>query len=299
LKYMICENAPENFVEALERIEGLENRVSDPKEADILLCSADSPVPENGKFRAIFHKEGRVEVYRKDKKVAEFSIDEESPHSIWAFLKILIDGDKSLVKRNWARKIVSGIIQGMIALMEVEDEEGYSHSQRVAQLAVKFGKYLGLPEDSLEKLREHAMLHDVGKIGIEQLMLYSPTRIRIFENLPKDHTVLGSIYLSTIELLWDVIPTVRHHHERWDGEGYPDGLKGEEIPLFARIVAICNIYDNLTHFVSSEWESSVKTPEEALEIIESESGKSFDPKLVKRFVEMMRKEIKGGQNKNG
>jgi hypothetical protein len=119
--------------------------------------------------------------------------------------------------------------------------------------------------------------------------MYTPTRIRIFENMPQDHTVMGAIYLSSIEYLWDVVPAVRSHHERWDGKGYPDGLKGEEIPLFARIIFICDYFDELTHFVTSEWGTGPKTKPEALEMIKVQSGKMFDPKLVEIFVGMMEK----------
>ena len=288
MKFMVLGNIPKDFVEFMEKMEEPGNRVDDLDEADVLLCTPDNLDMRRGLVRMIFENE-KVKIDKNGVVLAEVYLHKNYLTSLWAFVKTLVDGKTSVVSRTWAKKIVSGILQGMITLMEVEDKDGYSHSQRVAQLAVKFGKHLGFSDDDLERLKEHAMLHDVGKIGIEQLMLYSPTRIRIFENLSQDHTILGSIYLSTIELLWDVIPTVRYHHERWDGKGYPDGLKGEEIPYFARIVAICNLYDNLTHFISSEWESNIKTPEEALEIIEKEAGKSLDPKLTKAFVEMMRK----------
>ena len=288
MKFMVKGNIPKDFVEFMENMEGHENRVDNLEDADVLLCTPDDMEVKKGLVRVIFENE-KARVDKNGLALAEVYLHKNYLTSLWAFVKTLVDGKTSVVSRSWAKKIVSGILQGMITLMEVEDKDGYSHSQRVAQLAVRFGKYLGFSEDDIEKLKEHAMLHDVGKIGIEQLMLYSPTRIRIFENLSQDHTILGSIYLSTIELLWDVIPTVRYHHERWDGRGYPDGLKGEEIPYFARIIAICNLYDNLTHFISSEWESNIKTPEEALEIIENEAGKALDPRLAKAFVEMMRK----------
>ncbi len=288
MKFMVLGNIPKDFVEFMEKMEEPGNRVDDLDEADVLLCTPDNLDMRRGLVRMIFENE-KVKIDKNGVVLAEVYLHKNYLTSLWAFVKTLVDGKTSVVSRTWAKKIVSGILQGMITLMEVEDKDGYSHSQRVAQLAVKFGKHLGFSDEDLERLKEHAMLHDVGKIGIEQLMLYSPTRIRIFENLSQDHTILGSIYLSTIELLWDVIPTVRYHHERWDGKGYPDGLKGEEIPYFARIVAICNLYDNLTHFISSEWESNIKTPEEALEIIEKEAGKSLDPKLTKAFMEMMRK----------
>jgi len=199
------------------------------------------------------------------------------------------DSKAAFTSYRFARKLVSGILQAMVVLMEVEDKQGFSHSQRVTRLCVEMGKELDLNEKEQELLKESAMLHDVGKIGIEQLMMYTPTRIRIFENMPQDHTVMGAIYLSSIEYLWDVVPAVRSHHERWDGKGYPDGLKGEEIPLFARIIAICDYFDELTHFVTSEWGTGPKTKQEALEMIKVQSGKMFDPKLVEVFLRMMEK----------
>lgn len=187
---------------------------------------------------------------------------------------------------SWVRRMVSGLLQAMVVLMEIEDENGWSHSQRVARLAERVGKKLGLSEERLSLLKEYAMLHDVGKIGIEQLMLYTPTRIRIFEQYPQDHTIMGSVFLASLEVLWDAVPIVRHHHENWDGTGYPDGLKGEEIPLEARIIAVCDYYDVLTNFVSSEWEGRAKTHDEAVEIIKKESGKKFDPSVVDAFLKV-------------
>ncbi|MCD6450244.1 MAG: HD domain-containing protein [Thermotogaceae bacterium] len=284
MKFYIKGSVPKDVVEFFEMMEGINNKVNKEDDADVILCESDCEVKDVISLN--FH-DGEVIVKREGIEIARIKLYKNYFTSLWGFVKGLADGRASIVSRSWARKIVSGILQGMITLMEVEDKEGYSHSQRVAQLCIKFGRYLGLPEDEIEKLREHAMLHDVGKIGIEQLMLYSPTRIRTFENFPRDHTILGSVYLSTIELLWDVIPTVRHHHERWDGRGFPDGLKGEEIPFFARLVAICNYYDNLTNFVTSEWEGGPKSKEETLSIIEENAGKMFDPRYARKFVEFM------------
>lgn len=96
----------------------------------------------------------------------------------------------------------------------------------------------------------------------------------------------GFCFLASLEVLWDAVPIVRHHHENWDGTGYPDGLKGEEIPLEARIIAVCDYYDVLTNFVSSEWEGRAKTHDEAVEIIKKESGKKFDPSVVDAFLKV-------------
>lgn len=262
------------------------------------LCSAEEPTSTQLFIADTFRKDlsplllvrkDVVELYDSGKLIAQFVNEPSVYDSIWVFVKSFVDKEdakSALTSYKFARKVISGILQAMVVLMEVEDKHGFSHSQRVARLCVRMGKKLGLNSKEMSLLKECAMLHDVGKIGIEQLMMYTPTRIRIFENMPQDHTVMGAVYLSSIEYLWDVVPAVRSHHERWDGKGYPDGLKGEEIPLFARIIGICDYFDELTHFVTSEWGTGPKTEPEALAIIEAQSGKMFDPKLVEIFVQL-------------
>lgn len=265
------------------------------------LCSTEDPGSKTLFITNVFQKDlspqlvvaqDKIELYDSNKLVAQFANDPSVYDSLWVFVKSYVDREDSkaaFTSYRFVRRIVSGILQAMVVLMEVEDKQGFSHSQRVTHLCVEMGKELGLSEEELALLKECSMLHDVGKIGIEQLMMYTPTRIRIFENLPQDHSVMGAVYLSSIEYLWDVVPAVRSHHERWDGKGYPDGLKGEEIPLFARIISICDYFDELTHFVTSEWGTGPKTEQEALEMVQNQSGKMFDPKLVEVFVKMMQK----------
>jgi len=185
-------------------------------------------------------------------------------------------------------ELLRSLFVNIIVLTEVEDKNGFSHSQRVAKLAEEFARYLGWDESNIQELRNHAFLHDVGKIAIEQLMLYSPTRLRTFEAHYEDHPTMGTIYLTIHESLWKYIPTVRHHHERWDGKGFPDKLKGEEIPYFARIIAILNYYDEVTNFVSADWDSEIKTPQQALKEIKNLAGTFFDPTIVEQFVNFMR-----------
>lgn len=189
------------------------------------------------------------------------------------------------------RRIIS-VLEPMIVLMEVEDSKGYSHSQRVASLFTSFAKDLGLESNEGALFIHYAMLHDVGRIGVEQLILYSPTRLRNFEETGQDHTITGSVYISTLEVLNDFVPYVRSHHERFDGKGFPDGLKGEEIPYWVRVLTIVNWYDNALNTVDSEFSIGVMSEREALEVIEKDNGKLFDPEIGKRFISF----IKKGQN---
>src|SRR6056297_1067173 len=186
------------------------------------------------------------------------------------------------------RRIIS-VLEPLIVLMEVEDAKGYSHSQRVANLFTSFAKELGLSQNESSLFIHYAMLHDVGRIGVEQLMLYSPTRLRTFEETGQDHTVTGSVYISTLEVLNDFVPYVRNHHERYDGKGFPDGLKGEEIPYWVRVLTIVNWYDNALNTVDSEFSIGVMSEEEALQVIENDHGKLFDPELGKQFITFVRK----------
>ncbi|HOO31819.1 MAG TPA: HD domain-containing phosphohydrolase [Thermotogota bacterium] len=190
------------------------------------------------------------------------------------------------------RRRIIAVLEPFIVLMEVEDERGYSHSQRVASLFTEFATTLGLEESERKLFIHYAMLHDVGRIGVEQLMLYSPTRLRTFEETGQDHTITGSVYISTLEILNDFVPYVRSHHERFDGKGFPDGLKGEEIPFWVRVLSIVNWYDNALNTVDSEFSVGVMKPEEALEIIANDDGKLFDPVLAGKFCKFMEEKIR-------
>ncbi len=189
------------------------------------------------------------------------------------------------------RTLISRMLQSFIVNSEVEDRKGLSHSERVTKLVEKFAPTLGIVGDELELLSKYAMLHDVGKIGLEQLMLYTPTRIRMWLHDGTDHTVVGSIFLATTIVLEDAAPIARSHHEKWNGQGYPDGLKGEEIPYYARLIGICDFYDEALNTVSSEILGRPLKEGEVLDLIEKEAGSSFDPDLAIKFVKFMRKEL--------
>ncbi len=199
--------------------------------------------------------------------------------------------NKVFVYRRRMRILISRMLQSFIVNGEVEDRNGMSHSERVTILVKKFAPLLDIKGKELDLLLEYSMLHDVGKIGIEQLMLYTPTRLREWLHNGHDHTVVGSIFLATTVVLEDAAPIARSHHERWDGEGYPDGLKGEEIPYYARVVGICDFYDDALNTVSSEIMGRPLNERETLDLIESESGKMFEPKIAEKFVSFMRKEL--------
>jgi len=185
------------------------------------------------------------------------------------------------------RKRLISVLEPLVVLMEVEDTRGYSHSQRVARRFLSFSKVLGLPETEENLFLRYGMLHDVGRIGLEQLMLYSPTRLRIFEDTGQDHTVAGSIFISTLEVLNDFLPFVRHHHERYDGKGFPDRLQGEQIPYWVRVLSIVNWYDNALNTVDSEFSTGVMSPTEALRVIREDRGRFFDPKIASEFVQFV------------
>ncbi len=286
MKAEICGTVPEKIAKFFEKMSWAEEEDS-PR---LSICDK----LENKKTPQLVIEGKQAKFYDENLAlVAVFEDIEQTYEAVWAFAKAFLEKGSlksGLVSSHWARRITSGILQALTVLLEVEDKEGFSHSQRVAHLAKRMGKELGLDEKDLSKLVEAAMLHDVGKIGIEQLMMYSPGRIVEIESSSQDHTIVGSIYLASIELLWDLVPVVRSHHERWDGTGYPDRLRGEEIPLFARIISICDYYDELTHYVTSEWGPGPKTKTEALQMIKKESGKMFDPRLVEVFLKMMSNE---------
>lgn len=192
----------------------------------------------------------------------------------------------------------SAAIIGFAKLTEYRDKDTGSHLERIreftrimAQTLRKLPKYAGyITDEYLEDLSLSAILHDVGKVGISDTILLKPGKFDAeeYENI-KQHSRLGGDALDVVDkqitktsFLTMGKEIAYHHHERWDGTGYPDGLKGEEIPLSARIVAIADVYDALT---SKRPYKEAYTHEKAVEIIASERGKQFDPEIVDAFME--------------
>jgi putative nucleotidyltransferase with HDIG domain len=168
-------------------------------------------------------------------------------------------------------------LEALVNALEAKDAYMRGHSARVADLSATVAHELGMSDEQVETLRVAGRLHDIGKIGTRESVLNKQGTLTPdeFEHV-KQHVVIGSQILAPLVHLGDIIPAVRHHHERFDGTGYPDGLKGEEIPLSARIIGAAEVYDALT---TSRAYQDKMTPEQATERIAGLSGTVLDPKV--------------------
>lgn len=181
-------------------------------------------------------------------------------------------------------------IETLAIAIEAKDQTTHDHLARVEVYAIEVAKELGFSETELEALRAAALLHDVGKIAVPEYIISKPGKLtpEEFERM-KTHTVVGAELVERIRFPYSVAPLVRGHHEKWNGTGYPDGLKGEEIPMGARILAAVDTLDAL----ASDRQYRRALPlEQAIQVILSESGKSFDARVVdvlaRRYVELER-----------
>lgn len=175
-------------------------------------------------------------------------------------------------------------IQSLAAAIDAKDPYTKGHSERVADYSVKIARALKLPEARVEKLKYVALLHDIGKMGIREQILNKPSMLTVTEfDEMKKHSVTGAEIVGKVRRFQEETEIIRHHHERWDGKGYPDGLKGTAIPLGARIVAVADTFDAMT---SDRPYRKALTPEEALKEIEKCAGTQLDPDVVKLFCEI-------------
>lgn len=171
--------------------------------------------------------------------------------------------------------------------VEAKDQYTSHHAENMISLVVGVGKELNLSEEEIELLRRAAILHDLGKIGISDKILHKKNKLTPGEYAKiKRHPQIGAEILRSIHFLKDVVPFILYHHERYDGLGYPEGLKGEEIPLGARIVAVADVYHAL---ISDRPYRKSLSHQEALKIIIEGSGTHFDPKVVKAFENFINK----------
>jgi len=180
------------------------------------------------------------------------------------------------------------ILRSFTLLMEAKSPDLWLHSLRVASLAVALGRALDLSERAQLELEVAARLHDLGKLALPDVILGKGESLGEAETAAiRAHPVLGERILSPLPLTDEVRKAVRSHHERMSGEGYPDGLRGEEIPLGARIVAICDAYDAMTNPRSYR---PPKATEKALVILIQDDGQQWDPRLTETFVRVVRQE---------
>ncbi|MBR1754127.1 HD domain-containing protein [bacterium] len=177
-------------------------------------------------------------------------------------------------------------IKSIAHVLDAKDKYTHGHSLRVTLYSLVIAKQLNLPDKMLEEIETTGLLHDIGKIAIPEEILHKPEKLDNQEyNIIKDHTTIGEKLVNKIDRLKIVGVCLRAHHERYDGKGYPKGLKGEEIPLYARIIAIADTYDAMTSDRPYREALSHKT---AVQEIEKCAGAQFDPKLVKIFIEQER-----------
>lgn len=178
-------------------------------------------------------------------------------------------------------------IQAVTALattIDAKDHYTEGHSRNVSVLCVALASHIGLAAESIETIRIGGLLHDIGKIGISESILQKPGNLTVEEqDIMRTHPAIGAKILSPIAALDSVTPLVRHHHERWDGQGYPDRLAGEAIPLGARIIAICDAYESIVS--DRPYRRGLGHPG-AVRQLSAGAGTQFDPKLVEAFLNM-------------
>src|SRR5208282_3322605 len=176
------------------------------------------------------------------------------------------------------RALFLGSIQMLAGAVDEKDPYTRGHSDRVTRYSLLIGKEMNLPAPFMETLQISAQLHDVGKIGIEDRILKKPGALTAEEfEVMKTHTTKGANILRPVTQLAEMLPGIELHHEALDGRGYPYGLRGDQIPLLARVIAVADTFDALT---TNRPYQHAHTPEEAFKIIQNLAGKRLDPETV-------------------
>ena len=222
-------------------------------------------------------------VWERRSRTAEISFSELMIWSWYRLQKAERNLEKGLRESDNAQSH-QGQLQVLFELnraLESKDPYTRGHSRRVERYSFMIGVEMGLPLEDLETLRMAASLHDVGKYRIPNQILHKPGRLSDDERaLVETHPVVGSEMVDVIGNQ-QIVATVRHHHERWDGAGYPDGIEGTEIPVFARVIAVADSYDAIR---SNRSYRPGASRDEAVSIIGAESGHQYDPDVVEAFM---------------
>lgn len=187
--------------------------------------------------------------------------------------------------KQQTERISLQMMQTLATTIEAKDEYTRGHSYRVAEYAALIAKELGWSQDEITNLKHAAHLHDIGKIGIPDSVLNKPTQLTENEdNLLKKHTIIGAEILKDVTLIPHVVEVTRNHHEHYDGSGYPDGLAGTEIPIYARIIAVADCYDAMN---SRRIYRNALSQDEIYEEILKNKGTQFDPEIADIFLTLL------------
>ncbi len=215
-------------------------------------------------------------------------------------LLLIESGIKSIVQMNEIKRINDELkntndmlekaylesIETLRYTVEAKDTYTKGHSDRVSAYSVLIGKHLGLPEEDLKTLELGGLFHDIGKIGVPDSILLKDTKLTNDEYSEiKNHPSIGAHILSSATIFKDIIPIVKHHHERYDGHGYPSQLKGDKIPYLARITAISDSFDAMTSRRTYRDSLPLNT---VIDEFEDCKGTQFDPELTDVFLDILR-----------
>jgi diguanylate cyclase (GGDEF)-like protein/putative nucleotidyltransferase with HDIG domain len=194
--------------------------------------------------------------------------------------------EKYIAELQAGRQMLSDLylstVESLATAIDAKDQSTHAHILRVQHYALAIAEELAVAGVDYEAIKTGALLHDIGKLGVADYVLLKPGPLTAdeFEKM-KRHVVIGAEILAPVNFPWPVAGIVRHHHERWDGKGYPDGLAGEAIPLGARIMAVADVFDALT---SARPYRAAWSRERTLAYLQAESGLQFDPCVVEAFM---------------
>jgi HD-GYP domain-containing protein (c-di-GMP phosphodiesterase class II) len=197
-----------------------------------------------------------------------------------ASIRTAFDQVQKAAREN--RELFLASVRALAEAIDAKDPYTRGHSERVAAYAATIASEMDLPPSEVERIRLSALLHDVGKIGVDDRIIRKPTALTEAEfQLMKAHPIKGAAIMSAIPQLADVIPGMKYHHEKWSGGGYPEGLKGEEIPLQARIVTVADTFDAMT--TTRPYQQAMEN-DYVVERIKQFAGIRYDPVVVEAFV---------------
>ncbi len=186
-------------------------------------------------------------------------------------------------------EIYLDVITALASAIDARDSYTHGHSHRVTEYAVLIAEEMGMSPQEVDIIRNASILHDVGKIGIKEEILKKPGKLTEAETLEMQyHPFIGTRILQSVKLLEPVLPLVYHHQEKYDGSGYPEGLKGEDIPLGARVIGVCDAFEAMT---SDRPYRKALPVEKALAELRNEAGRQFDPDIVEVFFRLMERNI--------